>query len=98
MNSHYELLGVEPTATPAEIKAAYHAKLKEFPAHSHPQEFKAIRVAYDAIRKAETADQGDFFQVRPLQASIDTVLLQQLRDRVEGQLRVNLETLLRETF
>ena len=52
MTDHYEQLGIAPGATPAEIKAAYHAKLKEFPAHTHPQEFKATRAAYEALRKA----------------------------------------------
>jgi len=40
MTSPYDRLGISSSAT-AEIKAAYHAKLKEFPAHRHPEEFKA---------------------------------------------------------
>ncbi|MFZ4676929.1 MAG: molecular chaperone DnaJ, partial [Nodosilinea sp.] len=34
MQDHYDRLGLSPGATSAEIKAAYHAKLKEFPAHT----------------------------------------------------------------
>ena len=98
MTSHYALLGITPTASPAEIKAAYHAKLREFPAHRYPQEFKAIRAAYDAIRQGQTAPSKDFFQVRPLQPSLDPDALQQLRERLANQLAVSLEDLLRETF
>jgi curved DNA-binding protein CbpA len=99
MTSAYDRLGISPTATPDEIKAAYHSKLKEFPAHRHPEEFKAIRAAYDAIRKGE-ASQADnfFFLFRPLEATLDPDLLQQLRQRVIAQLEVNLEELIRETF
>jgi curved DNA-binding protein CbpA len=99
MSSPYDLLNIPSTATPAEIKAAYHAKLKEFPAHRHPEEFKAIRAAYDAIREGGTPDQDDFFFLgRPLGAKIDPEELQQLRQRVVSQLEINLEELIRETF
>jgi hypothetical protein len=99
MTSPYDRLGISSNATPEEIKAAYHQKLKEFPAHRHPEEFKAIRAAYDEIRKGE-APAGDdfFFLVRPLKATLDPDLLQQLRQRAIAQLEVNLEELIRETF
>ncbi|NJP12585.1 MAG: J domain-containing protein, partial [Leptolyngbyaceae cyanobacterium RU_5_1] len=99
MTSPHDRLGISPTATPDEIKAAYHAKLREFPAHRHPEEFKAIRAAYDAIRKGDTASADDFFfLVRPLEATIDPAVVQQLRQRVVSQLNVSLEELIRETF
>lgn len=98
MTSHYDRLGIAPTASTAEIKAAYHAKLKEFPAHSYPQEFKDIRTAYEAIRKGEAAKSADFFTPRPLEATLDTELLQRLRKSVSNQLEVSLEELLRATF
>lgn len=99
MTSPYDRLGIPPTATPAEIKAAYHVKLKEFPAHSHPGEFKAIRAAYDAIRKGESPESDDFFFfVRPLEANLDPTVVEQLRQRVISQLEVSVEELIRETF
>lgn len=99
MTSAYDRLGISETATPEEIKAAYHRKLKEFPAHRHPEEFKAIRAAYDSLRKGETSPEDDFFFLfRPLKASLDTDLLQQLRQRVMNQLEVSVEELIRETF
>lgn len=99
MTSHYDRLGVLPTATPTEIKAAYHAKLKEFPAHSHPDDFKAIRSAYDAIRKGESSQSDDFFfNVRPVEVTLDPEVLKQLRKRVSDRLEISLEELIRETF
>jgi hypothetical protein len=99
MTSHHDRLGISVDATPAEIKAAYHAKLKEFPAHRHPEEFKAIRAAYDAIREGGTPAQDDFFFIsRPLEVKLDAEGVQQLRQRVENQLAVSLEELIRETF
>jgi hypothetical protein len=99
MISPYDRLGISTTATPAEVKAAYHAKLKEFPAHRYPEEFKEIRAAYDAVRKAGSSEANDFFfLVRPLEATIDPDVLKQLRERVVNQLQVNLEEMLRETF
>jgi hypothetical protein len=98
MTSPYDRLSIAATATPEEIKAAYHRKLKEFPAHRHPEEFKAIRAAYDAIRNGEASEDDFFFLVRPLEATLDSDLLQQLRQRVIAQLDVTLEELIRETF
>jgi len=99
MISPYDRLGISITATPAEIKAAYHAKLKEFPAHRHPEEFKEVRAAYDAVRKAGSSDADDFFfLVRPLPATLDPDALKRLRQRVVSQLEVNLEEMIRETF
>ncbi len=99
MTSPYERLGISPTATPAEVKAAYHARLKEFPAHRHPEEFKAIRAAYDGIRKGGTAETDDFFfLVRPLDVTLDPMVLAQLRQRVVAQLTVSVDELIQETF
>lgn len=99
MPSSYDRLGISPTATPEEVKAAYHAKLKEFPAHRNPEEFKAIRAAYDEIRKGGTSETDDFFfSLRPLEATLDPDALQQLRQRVVSQLEISVDELIRETF
>lgn len=98
MTSPYDRLGVSPDVTPAELKAAYHAKLREFPAHTHPEEFKAIRSAYDAIRKGEVSAAENFLQVRPIEVSFDPEQLQQLRQKALAQLAVSLDDLIRETF
>ena len=96
--NHYECLGISPSATSAEIKAAYHAKLREFPAHNYPEEFKAIRAAYEALRKGETTQQEDFLKMRPLQAELDPNVLKKVREKAISQLEVSLDDLIRATF
>jgi curved DNA-binding protein CbpA len=98
MTSHYERLGISPEATPAQIKAAYHAKLREFPAHTYPQEFKAIREAYEAIRKGETIQHEDLLKIRPLEAELNPEVLKQVRSKAIAQLEVSLDDLIRATF
>lgn len=97
MQAHYEKLGLSPGATPAEIKSAYHGKLKEFPAHSHPQEFKAIRAAYEALRKGPQ-DTDDFFELTPIEATLDPTLLDQLQQQAAAAVGVTLEDLIVLTF
>jgi DnaJ-class molecular chaperone len=97
MQDHYDRLGLSPGATPAEIKAAYHAKLKEFPAHTHPQDFKAIRTAYETLRKAPRGE-DDFFAEVPVQAELDQALLDQLQQRATAAVDVTFEDLIRLTF
>jgi DnaJ-class molecular chaperone len=97
MQDHYDRLGLSPGATPAEIKAAYHAKLKEFPAHTHTQEFKSIRTAYDALRKAPRAE-NDFFAEVPVQPELDQALLDQVQQRAIAAVDVTLDDLIRLTF
>ncbi|GAA6616394.1 J domain-containing protein [Scytonema sp. NUACC26] len=95
--THYELLGISPGATSAQIKAAYHAKLREFPAHTYPQEFKAIREAYEALRR-ETTQPENFLTMRPLEAELNPELLKQVQEKALAQLEVSLDDLIRATF
>lgn len=97
MQDHYDRLGLSPGATPAEIKSAYHAKLKEFPAYTHPQDFKAIRTAYDALRKAPRIE-DDFFAEVPVQPELDAALLDQLQQRASAAVDVTFDDLIRLTF
>jgi hypothetical protein len=98
MTSYYEQLDIAPGATLAEIKAAYHAKLKEYPAHTYPQEFKAIRTAYEALRKGEAAQAEDFLKLRPLEATLDPDLLKRLKEKALAQVEVSLDDMIRLTF
>lgn len=98
MNSDYERLGVSPGATPAQIKAAYHAKLREFPAHTHPEEFKAVRAAYEALRQGNTAQSEDLLTPRPINVSLDPEAISRLRQQALSQLEVSLEDLIRLTL
>ncbi len=97
MTSHYEQLGISPGATSTQIKAAYHAKLREFPAHTYPKEFTASRGAYEALRKGETQD-DDFLKVRPLEAQLNPEILQQVQQKALAQLEITLDDLIRATF
>ncbi|MBE9077041.1 molecular chaperone DnaJ [Romeria aff. gracilis LEGE 07310] len=97
MQDHYNQLGLTPGASPAEIKAAYHAKLKAFPAHSHPREFKATRAAYEALRKAPQAA-DDFFDLKSFAAELDPALLKQIQQRATAAVDVTLADLILLTF
>jgi hypothetical protein len=98
MTVHHDRLGIAPTATPAEVKAAYHAKLREFPAHTHPDDFKAIRTAYEAIRTGAASQTEDFFKIRPLEVTLDPEPLNHLREQIMTHLTVSLDDLIRATF
>jgi DnaJ-class molecular chaperone len=99
MQEHYDRLGIAEGATPEEIRAAYHLKLKEFPAHKYPQEFKAIRAAYEALKKGgEQKAQEDYLKLRPVQMELNTDLVRALRERAVAESAVSLEELMRLTF
>jgi hypothetical protein len=98
MTTHHDRLGIPATATPEQVKAAYHAKLREFPAHTHPDDFKAIRAAYEAIRKGGTATDNEFLKLRPLEVQIDDTLREPLRQKAIAHIQVTVEDLIRETF
>jgi hypothetical protein len=67
--------------------------------HKVSEEFKAIRVAYEAIRKGESSPVDDFFfMVRPLEATLNPNDLEGLRQRVRDRLEISLDELIRETF
>lgn len=98
MTTPFEQLGITADAGPKEIKRAYHAKLKEFPAHTHPKEFKAIRSAYDAIRKGSTVTVEEFLKRKPLEASFDDNVLATLREQAIAKVQIDLKTITRLTF
>lgn len=53
----YKVLGVERTASEAEIKQAYFRLLREHPPERDPEGFKLIRAAYEKLRAgAERAE------------------------------------------
>jgi hypothetical protein len=99
MTTHHDLLGIPIDATPKIAKAAYHAKLKEFPAHTHPTEFKAIRAAYEAIQKGITSpDDDNYFKPGPIGILIEPTTISELKQKLIAPLEVSLTDLLRETF
>jgi curved DNA-binding protein CbpA len=99
MQEHYDRLGISPGASPAEIKAAYHLKLKEFPAHKHPQEFKAIRAAYESLQKGgQDGSYADFFKLLPTEMELDRSVVKQLKEKATAQAQLSLDELMRLTY
>ena len=100
--NHAEVLGVAPDADLAAVKAAYRAKLKEFPAHSHPEEFKAVRAAYEALRKpggqTSAAEDKGLMEPKMLGANVDAELITALRQRVMAEVEKPLEELIKLSF
>ncbi len=45
-----EILGISPTATEEDVRAAYLLKVKQYPPDQSPEQFERIRDAYDALR------------------------------------------------
>jgi DnaJ-class molecular chaperone len=64
MPNPFYVLGVRDSASDAEVRSAYMAKLREFPPEREPERFQMISDAYAAIRTAEDrARQRVFGQV-----------------------------------
>ena len=97
MVNPYELLGVASDASEADLKTAYHRQLRQFPAHSHPQEFQQIRAAYETIRQAAT-HQGDPLRPAPLLGQLDPEALAALDSKVRQSCALTLQDLLLLTF
>lgn len=57
MMNYFEILGVEPTATKADIKRAYFKKIRQYTPEKNPEEFKEIRQAYETLRVDRTRDE-----------------------------------------
>lgn len=53
----YHILGLEQTATPAEIKKAYFQLVREHPPERDAENFKRIRAAYERVRDPEKRDE-----------------------------------------
>ncbi|MGK7888784.1 MAG: molecular chaperone DnaJ [Leptolyngbyaceae cyanobacterium] len=101
IQEHYDRLGVTADSSLADIKKAYRAKLREFPAHSHPQEFKAVRESYDAIQthlKSPTKTTDDFFERKPIEEKLDETAIAQIKQRAMDQVQVSIKDLIALTF
>ncbi len=55
----YAVLGLQRTATAAEIKQAYFAQVRNHPPERDPQTFKRIRAAYERLRDPERRTETD---------------------------------------
>jgi curved DNA-binding protein CbpA len=60
-----EVLGVAPTATEEDIRAAYLLKVKAYPPDRSPEQFERIRDAYEMLRDARQRARHLLFAVDP---------------------------------
>ena len=59
----YKTLGLERTATEAEIKQAYFTLVREHPPERDPDGFKRIRAAYEKLRAGQERAATDLFLI-----------------------------------
>src|SRR5260370_12388175 len=69
----YAVLGLGPGAEDEQIRAAYLAKLKQFPPDRSPAEFEQVRDAYDLLRDRRRRAQHKLFSVNP-EAPLESLL------------------------
>lgn len=50
MADPYSVLGLPADPTDADVRAAYLAKVREFPPEQHPERAAAVRVAYEKLK------------------------------------------------
>lgn len=50
ISAHYEVLGLGPDATPADVKRAYFRLVRQYTPERSPEMFQKIRQAYDALK------------------------------------------------
>jgi curved DNA-binding protein CbpA len=60
----FELLGLEPEADEAAVRAAYLRAVRRHPPEREPQLFKAIRTAYERLQTSEGRAQARLFELR----------------------------------
>lgn len=69
----YDVLGVGPEADDEQIRAAYLAKLKQFPPDRAPAEFEQVRDAYELLRDRRQRAQFTLFSANP-EAPLESLL------------------------
>ena len=89
MKNYYDILEISKTASPNEIKRAYFGMVKKFPPERFPEEFKAIRSAYETLsdekRRAEYDRRGELLEdaARSLQMAEESSRLGKLKQAGE---------------
>ena len=69
----YAVLGLGPGAEDEQIRAAYLAKLKQFPPDRSPAEFEQVRDAYELLRDRRRRAQHTLFSVNS-EARLESLL------------------------
>ncbi len=58
MQEYYDILGVKPDASPAEIKKAYFRLVRQYSPEQDPERFQQIREAYEIIKEGGSQKQS----------------------------------------
>ncbi len=61
MNTYYDILGLEPDASQAEIKKAYFKMVRQHSPESDPEQFQKIREAYEQLKKLQNKQELPVF-------------------------------------
>lgn len=77
----YLVLGVDADAGDEQIRAAYLARLKQYPPDRSPVEFERVRDAYDLLRDRRRRAEHTLFSINPDQS------LEMLLDGGKGRRR-----------
>ncbi len=56
MSDPYRVLGLQPGASPEEVRRAYFEQVRAHPPELDPEAFKAIRAAYEQLTSTEAQD------------------------------------------
>jgi curved DNA-binding protein CbpA len=64
-NDPYAVLGLERTASAAEIKQAYFALVRAHPPERDPETFKRVRAAYERLRDPQKRTETDMLLLQP---------------------------------
>ena len=62
MSDPYRVLGLQPGASPQDIRRAYFSQVRAHPPEKEPEAFKAVRAAYEKL--CELPDQCDLFRLQ----------------------------------
>ena len=84
MLNPYNVLGVPPDATEAEIKKAYFQLIREHPPEHDPEQFKRVRQAYEQLRSADVRSKTDVHTFTDPFGAFDW-------DAVKGRLQLDLK-------
>ena len=62
MSTYYDILGLEPGASQAEIKRAYFKMVRQYSPEADPEQFQKIREAYEQLQQGgNTGTEGPVF-------------------------------------
>ena len=77
--SPYEVLGIEPGVPPEDIKRRYKELIREFSPEKAPEQFSAVREAYEKLSLQDSGDYKKFpIYRRPLEWLLETETQQRM--------------------